>query len=127
MRMCCIILDAKVILNNFFGSPNFDTKIIGARVKKRTINQCSIFISNNLPGYVFCDLSEAAIGEAIGEGNFEYDDREESFIFKQKIDRSEYNQFYPQTIAEQLEHIVDYFLKSNLDVIHVEPIKTLIG
>lgn len=125
--MCCIKLDAKVILNNFFGSPDFGKKIKGGRVKKETINQCSIFISNNLPGYVICDLSENAIEEAVEDGNFEYDVRGEDFIFKHKIDRRAYNQFYPQVVAEQLEHIVDYFLRNDLYEEHVEPVKTLIG
>lgn len=125
--MCCITLDAKVVLNNFFGSPKFSDEIKGGFVNRETIDQCCIFISNNLPGYVMCDLSDEAIFEAMKDGNFDYDFREKNFRFKYNVDREIYNQYYPQKIANELEHIVDCFLERRLYKEHVMPIKTLIG
>lgn len=125
--MCCITLDARVILNNYFGSPIFLQENEGKLVNREIIDQCSIFISNNLPGYVVCDLSDEAIEEAVEEGNYDYDFIGKKFIFKHEIDRRIYNQFYPRTIAEDLENIVDCFLKRKLYNSQVAPIKTLLG
>ena len=125
--MCCITLDASVILNNYFGSPIFLQENEGKLVNREIIDQCSIFISNNLPGYVVCDLSDEAIEEAVEEGNYDYDFIGKKFIFKHEIDRRIYNQFYPRTIAEDLEHIVDCFLQRKLYNGQVAPIKTLLG
>lgn len=125
--MCCITLDARVILNNYFGSPIFLQENEGKLVNREIIDQCSIFISNNLPGYVVCDLSDEAIEEAVEEGNYDYDFIGKKFIFKHEIDRRIYNQFYPRTIAEDLEHIVDCFLQRKLYNGQVAPIKTLLG
>ena len=125
--MCCIKLDARIILNNFFGSPNFSQEMKEKYVERKTIDQCSIFISNNLPGYVICDLSDEAIEEAVADGDVGYDFVKKSFIFKHEINREIYNQFYPRVVAKELEEIVDYFLKRKLYKERVEPIKTLIG
>lgn len=125
--MCCITLDARIILNNFFGSPSFSQEMRMEPVNKETIVQCSIFISNNLPGYVICDLSERAIEEAIADGNFDYDFGGKNFIFKHEVNRESYNQFYPRSIAKELEQIVDHYLQRRLYQGRVAPIKTLIG
>ena len=125
--MCCIILDAKIILSNFFGSPSFLPEMGNGLVDKETINQCSIFISNNLPGYVVCDLSDESIEEAVADGEFDYDFFGGNFIFKQEINREFYNQFYPKTIADELEQIVDCFLQRKLYQERIVPVKTLIG
>lgn len=125
--MCCITLDARIILNNFFGSPSFSQEMRRELVNKETIDQCSIFISNNLPGYVICDLSDEAIEEAVADGDFDYDFGKKNFIFKHEINREIYNQFYPESIAKELEQIVDCFLQRKLYKGRVAPIKTLIG
>lgn len=125
--MCCITLDAKIILNNFFGSPSFSQEMKRERVNKETIERCSVFISNNLPGYVICDLSDEAIEEAVADGTLDYDYRGKSFIFKKEINREIYNQFYPESITKDIEQIVDYFLQRKLYEGRVAPVKTLIG
>lgn len=125
--MCCITLDARIILNNFLGSPCFLHEMPRGLVEKKTIEQCSIFISNNLPGYVICDLSDGAIEEAVADGDYEYDFRRKNFILKHKINREIYNQFYPESIVKELEQIVDHFLQRKLYDRQVAPIKTLIG
>ena len=81
------MLDAKVILSNFFGSPKFSETLKGDAIKKQIIEKCSVFIANNLPGYVVCDLSDESIYEATEDGNFEYDFKDENF--KVKHQRSE--------------------------------------
>lgn len=96
-------------------------------VDKETIDQCSIFISNNLPGYVVCDLSDESIEEAVADGGFDYDFLKKKFIFKNEINREFYNQFYPKTIANELEQIVDCFLQRKLYQERIAPVKTLIG
>lgn len=125
--MCCITLDARIILNNFFGSPSFSQEMRKGLVDREIIDQCSIFISNNLPGYVICDLSDEAIEEAVANGDFDYDFGKKNFIIKHEINREIYNQFYPESIAKELEQIVDYFLQRKLYKERVAPIKTLIG
>lgn len=125
--MCCITLDAKVILNNFFGSPVFLSEFREGAVNKEIIDQCSIFISNNLPGYVICDLSDSSIREAVEDGNVRYDFQRKEFIFMHEINREIYNAFYPKLIAKELENIVDCFLQRKLYDSQIIPVKTLLG
>lgn len=76
---------------------------------------------------MICDLSDEAIEEAVANGDFDYDFGKKNFIIKHEINREIYNQFYPESIAKELEQIVDYFLQRKLYKERVAPIKTLIG
>lgn len=126
-EMCCITLDAKMILNNFFGSPEFKNIMTEQSVNLKTMKRCSVFISNNLPGYVVCDLSNDSIMDLELDGNIAYNFQDKTFKLKHKIDRKYYNRFYPKAIATELEESVDFFIKEKLYEKDIELTNTLLG
>lgn len=122
-----IVLEAKVILNNIFGSPELPDFIRYNSINIKDVEQCSIFISNNLPGYVVCDLSDDAVEHAVKTGEIEYDHSSGDFRLKHEIDREKYNRYYPKETTEKLKKIIDWYFKRKLYNRKIEPIKTLIG
>lgn len=122
--MCCINLDTRVILANFFGSPYFD-EIPGESVDLEKIRQCAVFLSNNLPGYVNYDLSRKELENAASTGQFALVEDGTCISKQQDIDREKVNKVYPQYIAEKLKKLSDDYLMKHLYEKTIVPIKML--
>jgi len=126
-RMCCIILDAGIILDNMFGSPECPSEFREGSIDRAVIDRCSVFVANNLPGDVVCDLSDGAIRKAMEDGHFVYDPEKKEFILKSEGDTEKYKLFYPDSVTSKLGKIIDCFWKRKLYGRNILPVKTLVG
>lgn len=112
--MCCITIDTEVLFANFFGSPEYQ-KYEEQGATPEILEKCAILLSNNLPGYVFYDLTEKKILEVIKKNpGYKIEVNEEIFYRGQKINREYYNNIYTPMISERIKSVVDTFFNERL-------------
>lgn len=111
--MCCITIETGVLVANFFGSP--ENESVGQNgVELELIEKCAKVLANNLPGYVFYDLSSRKIEEFVEE-NKEFELRDGKIYYRgEKIDRKQYNKVYVPSISKRIGEIVDGFFRYGL-------------
>lgn len=120
--MCCIQINSDVLFENVLGSGTIKKKNI-KKVSFRDIENCSIFLENNLPGYVDCEVNKKTIYRiAKSYGciieNDEIINLSNLYIVKKKSTR-----LYPLELAKQIERVVDTFWmqkKDEQDVIRLK-------
>lgn len=111
--MCCITIETEVLMANFFGSPECEfTGMDGVELEK--IEKCAKVLANNLPGYVFYDLSPKKIKELTKE-NHDFLLNEGKIYYRgKKINRDQYNNIYSVSISKKISGIIDGFFKLHL-------------
>lgn len=111
--MCCITIETDVLVVNVFGSP--EKKSTGMDgVELAVIEKCAKVLANNLPGYVFYDLSSRKI-EAFLEENKAFTLNDGIIYYRgEKIDRKQYNRVYVPPISNRISEIVDNFFHYGL-------------
>ena len=111
--MCCITIETDVLVANFFGSPECRfTGMDGVEVEK--IEKCAKVLANNLPVYVFYDLSLKKINELTKE-NHDFLLSEGKIYYRgKKINRDQYNNIYSASISEKIGRIIDGFFRLRL-------------
>ncbi len=111
--MCCITIETDVLVANFFGSP--ESGLAGMDgVELEVIEKCARVLANNLPGYVFYDLSPKKIAELVEE-NKEFVLNDGKMYYRGPgIDRRQYNKVYVPSIARRIGEIVDGFFHFGL-------------
>jgi len=113
MVMGCLTIETEVLLANFFGSPE-NPRWTEDGVPIVVIEKCAKTLANNLPGYVFYDLSRRRLWNVVNE-NREYVLSGENIIYKGgEIDREKYNKVYASDISEKMSTVVDSFFKFRL-------------
>ena len=113
--MSCLRIDLETILNIFGGHPIFFNEFPNGIVKKEIIEKCAIYLINNLPGYVYCDISGDEIKKAIKDNDrISYHEEKEIFIYKKLKNRNYYVSSYSKSIGEKIISLIDYFLKEKL-------------
>lgn len=111
--MCCITIETDVLIANFFGSPQCGLmRMNGAELEK--IERCAIVLANNLPGYVFYDLSSKRIDRLVKENKEFVLDGGKMYYRGGWIDRKQYNKVYASDISEKISNIVDGFFQYRL-------------
>lgn len=106
--MCCVTIDTEVMLANFFGSPEY-RKMQEDSVEIETIEKCAIVLANNLPGYVFYDVSPKAIRK-LSEKNKGYILEGKRVKYRgREIDLKQYNRRYTPKISDSIEKIINSF------------------
>lgn len=111
--MCCITIETDVLVANVFGSPEKELAGMDG-VELETIEKCAKVLANNLPGYVFYDLSSRKVesflkenkGFTLSDGTIYYRGEE--------IDRRHYNRVYVPAISNKISEIVDNFFRFGL-------------
>lgn len=126
MCMCCLTIETDVMLANFFGSPKYEE--LGENVATiNNIEKCAKILANNLPGYVFYDLTPKKIESLIKEDrNYAYGDDGRIIYRGEKIDRKSYNMIYTQEISNKISKIVDDYFQNRLfdeDISLLTPIR----
>lgn len=111
--MCCITIDTEVLFANFFGSPEYrGNGHEGADIE--VIEKCARVLANNLPGYVFYDLTPKAIAEVTRE-NKDYVMVENKIFYRgESIDRNACNSIYTSGISKRIGQVVDGFFSQGL-------------
>lgn len=119
--MCCITIGTDVMLANFFGSPGYLTSgLDGADLD--VIKKCAVTLANNLPGYVFFDLTQKKV-DALVNGNHGYIYQGGKIMYIGKgIDLKRYNDSYTPGISEKIEKIVNGFFKQQLYAKEIKPL-----
>lgn len=111
--MCCITIETEVLVANFFGSPEcIFTGADGVEVEK--IEKCAKVLANNLPGYVFYDLSVKKINELTKENHDFLMNGGKIYYRGKKINRDQYNTIYSASISEKIVRIIDGFFRLHL-------------
>lgn len=111
--MSCITIETDALLANFFGSPEYET--IGENeISIKIIERCAIFLANNLPGYVFFDLSKDSISYVAKKSLWYQIDGDNIIYSGLKIDRDNYNRVYSARIANKITNMVDDFFVNKL-------------
>lgn len=111
--MCCITIETDVLIANFFGSPENELAGMGG-VELEVIEKCAKVLANNLPGYVFYDLSSKKIAELVEE-NKEFVLNDGKMYYRGPgIDRKQYNKVYVPAISKRIGEIVDGFFRFGL-------------
>lgn len=110
--MCCIQISDEVLLKNVLGSPQIQ-KLEGGKINADDIGKCGIYLRNNLPGYVDCEIDGEVLEHTALTCGYIVDKRQ--IYFKDiEIDRKICNQIYPQELADKIEEIVDCFFDREL-------------
>lgn len=106
--MCCITIETDVLIANIFGSPQ---KILAGMdgVSLEVIEKCAKVLANNLPGYVFYDLSFRKIEGFLKENKDFVLNNDKIYYRGEKIDREQYNKVYVSAISQKIGEIVDAF------------------
>lgn len=111
--MCCITIETDVLMANFFGSPKCGMMgMNGAELEK--IEKCAKVLANNLPGYVFYDLSPKKIDKLVKENKEFVLDDGKMYYRGGRIDRDQYNRVYISDISQKISEIVDEFFQYRL-------------
>lgn len=108
--MCCITIDTEVILANIFGSPELNL-MRGEGIGVDIIEKCAVVLANNLPGYVFYDVTLPAIQKTTLENISFKIEHGKVYYFGNPICREKYNQIYTPTIASKIINLIDGFFK----------------
>ena len=84
--MSCITIDTEVLFANFFGSPEY-YKFESQGATPEILEKCAILLQNNLPSYVFYDLTKKSVLRVIkNNSGYEMGDNGEVFYRGKKID-----------------------------------------
>lgn len=111
--MCCITIETDVLVANVLGSPEKQRAGIDG-VEMETIEKCAKVLANNLPGYVFYDLSSKRV-EAFLQANKDFELNDGKIYYRgAKINRKQYNKVYVPTISNRISEIVDGFFHFGL-------------
>ena len=106
--MCCITIETEVLFDNFFGSPEYK-KFGNKGADIETIEKCAKVLANNLPGYVFYDLTPRKIREVIRENKCYIQEGSKIFYVGESINRNLTNKIYTKNISEKIGQVVDGF------------------
>lgn len=111
--MCCITIETDVLMANFFGSPKCG-QMAEEGVELEKIERCARVLANNLPGYVFYDLTQKKIISFMKENkDFILQDNKISYHGR-KINRNKYNNIYSEKISSKISEVVDAFFDQKL-------------
>ena len=124
--MSCITIETDAMLANFFGSPEYE-KIGESKVNIQIVEKCAIFLANNLPGYVFFDLSKNSINDVARNSPWYQLDGDDIIYSGVKIDRDNFNYIYTSRIANRITNTVDDFFvnelyQSNRKIEYLKPV-----
>lgn len=110
--MCCIQIGDETLIKNVLGSPEIK-KLEGGKISADDIGKCGIYLRNNLPGYVDCEIDGKMLEHAALACGYKVDNRQVYFE-DIDIDRTKCNQMYPEELADKIEGIVDGFFYREL-------------
>lgn len=123
--MCCIQISSEILLENVLGSEKVQSRQNG-RVSFKDIENCGIFLENNLPGYVNCNVNRDIMCRlARNYGCTIEDDAIINLTNVRDIKRRN-ERFYPLEIANRIESIVDAFWQQRNDERDVVRMKRII-
>lgn len=111
--MCCITIETDVLIANIFGSPQKEQLGMDG-VELEVIEKCAMVLANNLPGYVFYDLSFKKIEEFLKENKDFILNGSKIYYRGINIDREQYNKVYIPAISKKIGEIVDAFFSFGL-------------
>lgn len=127
--MSCIQIDDDVLVGNIIASSAGRTMPID-KVSLQDIQNCGIFLENNLPGYVDCDVNAKSVYQtARGYGCIVEEDTNTILINAKDPDsvKKRCNGYYSQTIAEQIERLVGQFLEERSDRENITRMKYVVA
>lgn len=113
--MCCITINTEVLFANFFGCEAFrEQEALMHGVELTVIERCALTLSNNLPGYVFFDLSERNVERLLEENKDYYRKDGKIFYRGDKIQLEDYNSIYIDYVSARIREIVTGFFNNHL-------------
>lgn len=111
--MCCIQISNDILLENVLSS----IKCKGENIEKirfEDIENCGVFLENNLPGYVDCEVDMKSIHEIAKSYGCVVEDEAIVNFSDAEVTRKKTFRTYPSELANQIESLVEAFWQQNV-------------
>ena len=112
--MCYIQINSDVLFENVIGSNTIRTRNI-KKVSFRDIENCSIFLENNLPGYVDCEVNKKAMYRMAKAYGCIIENDTIINLNNIRVIKKKSARLYSSELANQIEKIVDTFWSQKRD------------
>lgn len=120
--MCCIQINSEILLENVLGSD----EIKKGAVSFKDIEKCGIFLENNLPGYVKCDVNMDIMSRLARNYGCTLEGDTTIVLTNVCSVKRRNERFYPADIAKRIGDIVDAFWQQGEDERDVVRVKRII-
>lgn len=106
--MCCIQIRSEILIKNVLNCSEL-YKLGFKKLSVSCISKCGIYLENNLPGYVDCEIDEQVLNRTLRACGYLVDADGQIDIRNIVIMDENYKRIYPQEISEEIEDLVQSF------------------